>query len=69
MQTKALTSVNSQLENSENDLRKRLQAVSDELILYKGPIPDAVKPTLNDINMMTLTRAENALPDMGRRCK
>ena len=69
MQRQAKSSVNTQLKTSEAELRRELKEVQDELVLYKGPIPDVCKPTLNDMNLITLQYEKNAPEGMAYRCK
>ena len=69
MQQRTKQSVNYQLEASEADLRRQLQAALDELVLYKGPIPDDCKPTLNDMNLFQLVQEKNAEAGMTQKCK
>jgi len=64
LQSRARQAVNTRPTVSEQELRRKLQEVESELVLYKGPIPDACKPTLNDMQLFTLLREENATEGM-----
>lgn len=69
LQQQAHASTNSKLEAENAALKTRLGDITDELVLYKGPIPDAAKPTVNDMKLFQLTREENAPEGMADNCK
>lgn len=56
MQMRSISTMSAKLESDNQILRQKLSDVREELTLYKGPIPDAVKPTMNDIKLFRLTR-------------
>lgn len=69
MQMRVHSSLNNKLEMDNYVLRQKLNDVTEELVLYKGPIPDAAKPTVNDLKLFRVTRAENAPSGMADNCK